>query len=123
MKQILIFLFLCLTVLSIKTGAGEVTGAGGPMMKMLAQHGYSTAFLNDNGLKVILGEVTGAGRTLPTEDIEAFLTKTQVLLAQDIVRLDFKNPSLGKTLKDISSVEFVKNTIKKKDIHGVVFKK
>ncbi|OUR95251.1 hypothetical protein A9Q84_15525 [Halobacteriovorax marinus] len=122
MKQILIFLFLCLTVLSMKVGAGEVTGAGGPMMKMLAKHGYSKEFMQAHGFKVILGEVTGAGRTLPTEDIEAFLTSDAVLNSQDIVRFDFKNPSLGKSFKDISSVEFVQHVVFKKDIRGVVFK-
>lgn len=91
-------------------------------MNMLAKHGYSTEFMNENGLKVLLGEVTGAGRTLPTEDIQAYLTKDQIYSAQDIVRLDFKHPSLGKSLKDINSVEFTKGVILKKQIRGVVYK-
>jgi len=61
----------------------------------------SLQILEQQGSQLLLGEVTGAGRALNAEQIDAIFMQDQVVLKQEIEAITFKKK--GKKLADIDS--------------------
>lgn len=92
-----LILIICL-VFSFFSFAGEVTGAGKEIDNVLAKSNLSREKLKSLGLK--LGEVTGAGK-IHVDTLEMIVTNDQVISMDDVVHLEFKNPSNGQMVSEI----------------------
>lgn len=114
------------TILSLfvflgSTHAGEVTGAG-RALEVLAAHNLSVQALKNQGYKVLLGEVTGAGKSINLDRINMVLTKNKVFNMNSASHIEFKHPSAAKALKDVRHLEFNSSRVKINQLNGIVYK-
>ncbi|PIP94293.1 MAG: hypothetical protein COW00_03415 [Bdellovibrio sp. CG12_big_fil_rev_8_21_14_0_65_39_13] len=104
MKNLILVIVFILT--SQLLWAGEVTGAGQRVDQILKNHGMSRQQLASRGLKVLMGEVTGAGKTIQVEDLEFVVAKNKIYNQEALTHIEFKIPSAARVLTDIKSLEF-----------------
>ena len=119
MKAISIILSLMMTI--GMTQAGEVTGAGKVAAEVLAAHNMSVQQLKAQGLKVLLGEVTGAGKSINLDRINAVVTKNKVFKMNHASHIEFKHPSAAKALQDVKHLEFNAARVRVNQLNGIVY--
>lgn len=117
MKNLFLIFFL---ILSFKAFSGEVTGAGKEIDGILAKSNLSRAKLEQMGLK--LGEVTGAGK-IHVDTLEMIVTEKSVVSMNNIIHLEFKNPSSGQMVSEVNSFATASDTILKQKIKAYIYKK
>ena len=102
--------------------SGEMTGAGSAALKVLESHQMSLSKLKSSGHKVILGEMTGAGRAVELDRIVYIVTTKELFNLDQADHVEFKFPSQAKAIKDVKHFEFGAKKIKIGKLAGVVFK-
>lgn len=112
------FTLLIFVVFSSFSTAGEFTGAGGPMKKLLKEYKLSKEELKDRGLEVMLGEVTGAGMSVPLENLRAVLSEKKVFHIDNLSHIKYVRPSAGKALNDVEAYEFYGKPINIQKVEG-----
>lgn len=118
MKSLAIVISLMMTL--GMTQAGEITGAG-RAAEVLAAHNMSVQQLKQQGLKVLLGEVTGAGKSINLDRINAVVTKNKVFKMNQATHVEFKHPSAAKALRDVQHLEFNAARVKVNQLNGIVY--
>lgn len=104
MKNLILVIIFIITSQFVM--AGEVTGAGQRVDQILKNNGLSRQMLASKGLKVLMGEVTGAGKTIQVEDLEFVIAKNKIYSQDSLTHIEFKIPSAARVLTDIKSLEF-----------------
>ena len=122
MKNIMLATFLILITVLGNAQAGEVTGAGG-VMKVLKRNGYDIQALKQSGHEMTLGEVTGAGKLVPLDQVRLMVTKKQVINANSLEHVQFQHPSQARFFKEVEFVEFNGKKIPKNEFIGLIIKK
>lgn len=118
MKTILlIFTFL----FSAACFSGEVTGIGKQALQVLKKNQVTIAHLRNQGLKILEGEVTGAGSMVNLDRIQMLVTNNSLLKMKEISHIQFLNPSEAKALKDVEHLEFDRKKIKPQLILAVIY--
>lgn len=115
----LTFLFILAWMMEVSY-SGEVTGAGAE--KLLAQSNYSISSLESTGHKLLLGELTGAGKRMNLDRIKLIITKQRVFDLAKADHIEFKNPSAAKSLLDVSHLEFGAFKLSSAQVEGLVVK-
>jgi len=118
-KLALIFILL---MISFFSEAGETTGAGKEVQTILMANNYSTKRLNDLGLSVRLGEVTGAGK-VHVDDLRMLVTKKGIYQVDNLHGIEFNHPSAGKFVKEIKKFSFPAETVKKNKVLAYIISK
>ena len=85
--------------------------------QLLEQKNVSLSTLENSGSKLLLGEITGAGRSVPTNKVEVIFIRSEAILKNEIESID------GNTLSTIQSFRAKGVYFLNSDIQGVVLKK
>lgn len=117
MKALIFAVTLFFSALSF---SGEVTGAG-QALRVLSQNQMSVESLKNQGLKVLLGEVTGAGKTLNLDRIQMLVSDKKVFPMNEVSHIEYVHPSQAKALRDVKHLEFNNQTLKVQQIKGVIY--
>jgi len=96
--------------------AGEVTGAGQRVKEVLRAHNTSIESLQSNGLRVLLGEVTGAGSAVNILDVKMFIAKKRLIKMNKVLHIDFRVGTPAKTILDIKSIDLGEFLVSTKDV-------
>lgn len=88
--------------------------------QLLSQRNLNLQNLERNGSQLMLGEVTGGGRLLPAERVQAILLDGQAVLKSEIVSMDF-SPVTGR-IGDLDSFRVGGIYHTRQDIRGVVIR-
>ena len=120
MKSLLVFV---LSFLTISLSAGEVTGAGAAVNAVLKRHQLSLQTLRNSGHKVILGEVTGAGKKVDLDRIKFIVTKKELHNLNNTTHIQFKFPSEAKKVEDVKFFEFDRKKINPKQVKALILNK
>lgn len=113
MKKIALIIFVVL--MSNVVFAGEVTGAGRQVQDVLGKANLTRVKLSQMGLKVKLGEVTGAGK-IHVDDIALLVLKNNVVNMNQVQHIEFVHPSQGKYVGEVNSFTVSNESIKKSNI-------
>lgn len=119
MKSLL--LLMTISTLSFSAWSGEVTGAGRQALQVLRSHNINVEALRNNGFKVLLGEVTGAGKTINLDRIDMVVTKNKVLKMNQASHIQFKHPSPARSLKDVQHLEFNSQRVSPAQLKGIIY--
>lgn len=120
MKTLLLGMLAILLTISY-VQPGEMTGAGSAL-NVLSQNNLSVAALEGQGLRVLLGEVTGLGKKVSLDRVAHIITKKNIFLVSDANHVEFKYPSAAKTLEDIQYLEFDNAKVGLGQITGITFR-
>ena len=71
-------------------------------------------------MKIVKGEVTGAGLTVNLQDVFAVVTKEEMIKMSEIDHIEFIHPSDAKSLKDVKRLESRSRKIKNSDILALI---
>ncbi|MCP4915229.1 MAG: hypothetical protein GY909_19065 [Oligoflexia bacterium] len=118
MKSLIIVIFSILLMTNIS--AGEFTGAGKQINEVLKAHNMSAKQLKAQGMKIVRGEVTGAGLTVNLQDVFAIVTKTDLIKMSEVDHIEFVHPSEAKAMKDVKRLDSATKKVNKKDILAVI---
>jgi hypothetical protein len=121
MKKLILICTLFST-LNISLIAGEFTGAGAVVESVLKRNNLSMAGLRRDGFKVLLGEVTGAGKAVPLDALKFIVTKKDLMPMSEVTHINFKSPSAAKNLSDIKALEFNLKRVSAGNIKAVIFR-
>lgn len=90
----------------------------GTLNQLLVEKGTSIAALENQGLNLIMGERTGAGRNLKFASVKVIFTRDEAILRREIqnVRLN------GSTLGTVESIQASGRQVEAADIIGVMSK-
>jgi hypothetical protein len=113
MKTCLIALFMMISISALN--AGEVTGAGAVVDRVLQKSGISVSNLRARGLKV-----RRANNRVHLNDIHSIITNRNVVRYNNIGHVEFKNPSAAATLGDVIHFELGRGTISKRQVQAVI---
>ena len=116
------FIMIFISMITMSSFAGEVTGAGKVVDSVLKRSGLNKERLQIAGLQVKMGEVTGAGR-IHVDDLSHIVTKKEVLSVDNIQHVEFVNPSQGKFTGEVKSFIFPEVKVKKKTVLAYIVKK
>lgn len=86
---------------------------------LLAQKNVSLQQLEDQGSQLLLGEVTGGGKSIPMGQVRAILTNESAILQNEIHDIEFSGSPV------LSAVELFKTAgeiVLKQEIVGVIVK-
>lgn len=119
MKSLL--LMITISTLSLSAWSGEVTGAGRQALQVLRSHNLSVEALKSQGYKVLLGEVTGAGKTINLDRIDMVVTKNKLLKMNQASHIQFKHPSQARSLKDVQHLEFNAQRVSPGQLKGIIY--
>lgn len=122
MKHLFIMIFMLIGVFNF-THAGEMTGAGSAVMKMLKKENINIKELENSGHKVLFGELTGAGKKLNLDRVKLILTKKKVYNMAEVDHIDFKHPGQANSLIDVNHLKFGAIKVNSNEIKGMVVKK
>lgn len=86
--------------------------------RLIQQRSINLQTLEQNGARLILGEVTGGGRVLPADRVEVILLQDRAVLKREVVSMDF-SPVTGR-LGDLSSFRVGGLYYTAEDVRGVV---
>ncbi len=90
--------------------------------QLLVDNGLSKLELENKGLKILRGELTGAGRTTPIRDLEMIATKKRLIHKVEIEEFNlFIHP--GETLGNLESVNVNGENIINEEIQAFIVKK
>ncbi len=101
--------------------AGEVTGVGKEALKVLEKHQMNVQQLKDQGLKVLMGEVTGVGKTIQLDRIEMLVTNKTLFKMNSLSHVEYKHPSAAKTLTDVVHMEFDRKVLSPKQVKMIIY--
>lgn len=118
MKKICLLISIALT---FPLFAGEFTGAG-QAINVLKAHNLSVPQLKKQGFKVLLGEITGAGKKLDLDRINLIITNKFVFDMSRASHIQFIHPSQAKSLSDVEHLEFSQMLVKPTELTGIVYK-
>jgi len=121
MKKTLISILISFLFLSSNLWAGEITGAGQRALEVLQANRISVETLRNQGMQVMLGEVTGGGMKISLDRIQMVVTNKKVLNMRDVSHIDFKHPSAAKTLRDVKALEFNRDKVKVKQLNAIIY--
>ncbi len=111
MKNIILFILIAL--ISKKAFSLDLDNA-------LSRVGTSTEQLRTQGKKIILGEVTGIGKSIDIPKVEIFILKDTAFLKQEITKFTvIRNPN-GARLANLVSIQVGEKIISAKEIKGAV---
>ena len=111
---------LILIVLMIASANAMSMDRGTADQLLLAQ-GLNLARFEQAGSVLLLGEVTGGGRAVPMDSVQAILLEDRAIIRNQIGAMDFK-PASGR-LADLDSFRAGGVFFTKEDIRGVVVRK
>jgi hypothetical protein len=114
----LLALFFLLQVPSFADG--EFTGAGERLQKILQQNRINWSQLRNRGFR--LGEVTGAGRSVPLDDVTHLITNNKVFSTSRISHLKYRRNSSGKSISDVEAFEIGGRTHSANVLKGFIYK-
>lgn len=118
----MIFILLMISFFTGIVEAGEVTGAGRQVENILNAHNFTPQRLQQMGLKVKLGEVTGAGK-VHVDDLRLLVTKKGVFEVDNLHNIKFRHPSAGKFVAEVKSFDFPGKKVQKSNILAYVIAK
>ncbi len=121
LNRLLIFSFLLFfQILS----AGEVTGVGDQIEKILLNNNINIQKLLDTGHSIIGGEVTGVGKEIPVDSIKMYILKNKILYTNEIHSINFNNADsqldYDYRASEIFSINTFDRIIPQKAIKGLV---
>jgi hypothetical protein len=87
--------------------------------QLLLKKNIKLSAVESLGSKLLIGEVTGAGRGVPMSKIQAFITHDRAILSSEIDSIDAGVPSV---LSNLSSLRFEGNYILSTDLEAVLIK-
>ncbi|MBT3584119.1 MAG: hypothetical protein HN509_04375 [Halobacteriovoraceae bacterium] len=123
MKNLIVLLFLSILLIASSQGtAGEVTGGGKSVRQILNENNLDIDQLKKSGFKVLMGENTGAGKTLDLSRISMILSNKKLYTMDDVTHIEFKHPSKAKTLSDVIIFEIDKDKVEIGSLQGLIFK-
>jgi len=123
MSQVKIIAFLIITLIAQKSFAGETTGAGAPIKALLSKVNLNQQKIEASNLQLVLGEVTGAGKTINLDRLKYVLTKNNIYSVDKLTHVQYKHPSLAKSIQDVKSFEFETWQVKAPEIKALVIQK
>jgi hypothetical protein len=118
MKAILMIFAL---LFSAACFSGEVTGVGKQALRVLKKNQMTVTQLKNQGLKILDGEVTGAGSRINLDRIQMLVTKNSLLKMKEISHIQFMNPSEAKSLKDVEHLEFDQKKVKPQVVLAIIY--
>lgn len=101
--------------------AGEITGVGKQALRALQNNRITAAMLKQQGLKVLDGEVTGAGSRINLDRIQMLVTNKELFKMNKLSHIEYLNPSEAKALKDVSHLEFDTKTLNPNQIKAIIY--
>ncbi len=101
--------------------AGEVTGVGQEVLRVLAKHHVDVNELRGQGLKVLAGEVTGVGKSINLDRIEMLVTKKKLFKMNSLSHVEYIHPSAAKALKDVKHMEFDQNILSPNQVKAIIY--
>jgi len=113
---LILFILIALSGVFNTSVAGEVTGAGQRVKEVLRANNTSIENLQSSGLRVLLGEVTGAGRAVNVLDVKMFIAKKRLLKMDNVLHIDFREGTPAKTILDIKSIDLGEISVLTKDV-------
>ncbi|MBY0516828.1 MAG: hypothetical protein K2P81_07975 [Bacteriovoracaceae bacterium] len=108
------YFLLVLTLLSLNSFAIDRNQVN----RLLQQRQMTLSQFEQNGSKLVLGEVTGAGLVLPAERVQVLILNDRVVLKREIESMDFA-PITGK-LSDLDSFRAGGLYFTRQDIKAVI---
>jgi hypothetical protein len=123
MKTAIFSIIILAFSLSMMTAiGGEVTGAGSEakIERALLARGITPAIIRNQGLRVLSGEVTGAGRTVELSKIRFIVATDKVFTMEEATHVEFKAPSNAQYLSEVTALEFDKIRLGRNKIQAVV---
>ena len=109
MKALLLTLSLLLSFSSFAISKGDLE-------KLLAEKNLTLGDFQNS--KVLLGEVTGAGKSLPFSKVAVIVTEQEAILSNEIVDVSFKAQS--KKLGDLDLARTRTENITLRDVVGII---
>jgi hypothetical protein len=110
----------------LKTTNGQVMGdpvIRGKIKKILEQHGLNEEVLKQQGQKLMIGELTGAGKTLSLEKLEYMIDQNQLIPSDSIDLIQFdEKVSFPNKISHIKSIQYLGDIIEGKQIIGIIVK-
>lgn len=103
--------------------AGEFTGAGASVNAVLKQYQMSLQSLKAQGHKVLIGEVTGAGKFVSLDKVKYLVTKKRVHDLHFSTHVEFVYPSAAKTLGEVEFFEFNRKVVRPSQIKALILDK
>lgn len=88
--------------------------------RMLAAKNVSLRALEGQGAVMLLGEVTGHGRSVPLEKVEAILTEKDVILSHEIESV---SPNGARNLSQSDSIRAQGQYILREDVKATILRK
>jgi len=119
LKNIIILLLLSFSFATLY--AGEVTGAGFVKNIMMKKEMNLQQMLN-NGHALLLGEVTGAGRSIALDQVKVVITSKEAFKMSNVQRIEFKKVG-GLNLQNVDFFEINDQIIESKKIRALIIKK
>lgn len=121
MKNLFTTLFL---LFSLTSFSQSVTIQGGDFSleqaaELLKEKNIDLDQLTRNGNNIILGEVSGGGKSLPFASVNILMTEQEAILEKEIISAHFKGK---KVLGKLDSIDIQGKTIFSDEIKGVVYK-
>lgn len=107
---------LALIILTLSLSALAVDRDG--LNQLLLEKGTSIAAFEAQGLRLVMGERTGGGRSMQFANIEVVFTKDEAILRNEIVNPRPQNGSLG----SLESIQASGRHILASEIIGVIAK-
>jgi hypothetical protein len=121
-KQIKSLIILLVLSISFSTVyGGEVTGAGF-VKNIMKKKEMNLQHMLNNGHDLLLGEVTGAGLTVPLDKIKILVTAKEAFKMSNIQRIEFKKAG-GIKLINVDFFEIQGKIIETKSLKALVVKK
>lgn len=102
--------------------AGEFTGVGKQALRVLEKHDLKVKRLKEQGMKVLLGEVTGVGKKVDLSRIKFLVSKKDLYKMKDLSHVEYLYPSEAKSLKDVKLLEFDVKTLSPSQVAGMVYR-
>ena len=100
---------------------GEVTDAGFVKSIMKKKEMNLQQMLN-NGHALLLGEVTGAGRSIALDQVKVVITSKEAFKMSNVQRIEFKKVG-GLNLQNVDFFEINDQIIESKKIRALIIKK
>lgn len=119
-SKLMIPLFAFFMLLQTPGFAGEVTGAGQRLERILQQNRMDWNQLRNRGFR--LGEVTGAGRSVPLDDVTHLITRESVYPVRSISYLKYRQNSSGKAISDVEAFEVNGRTHSARSLEGFIYR-
>lgn len=119
-SRVVITLLALFFLLKVPSFAGEVTGAGQALQRILQQNSMDWNQMRNSGFR--LGEVTGAGRRVQLDDVTHLITNNKVFPTNRISHLKYRRNSSGKSIADVEAFEIGGRTHSAASLKGFIYR-